>query len=69
MANSNTNNGIFETTSRKLEQFLYIHDIKHISWRKDADNMTVWAYPDTKEVRAVVSEWRQIVARRNAQAS
>lgn len=63
----NHNNGIFETSSRKLEQFLYAHNIKHMSWHKDADNMTVWSYPNTKEVQAVVSEFRQIVARRNAQ--
>ena len=39
-----------ETTSRKLEQFLYMHDIFHTSWKKDAYNMTVWVYPATKEV-------------------
>ena len=32
------------------------------------DNMTVWVYPNTKEVQSVVSEFRQIVARRRAQA-
>ena len=54
----------FETNSRKLEQFLYMHDISHVSWHKDEDNMTVWVYPDTEEVREVVSEYRRIVARR-----
>lgn len=60
-----TNNvNTFETTSRKLEQFLFMHDIFHTSWHKDADNMTVWVYPNTPEVREVVGEFRRIVAKR-----
>lgn len=55
---------IFETNSRKLEQFLYLHDIHHQSFYKDADNMTVWVYPDNEEVREVVGEYRRIVAKR-----
>lgn len=54
----------FETNSRKLEQFLYLHDIPHTSWHKDEDNMTVWVYPNTEEVRRVVGEYREIVQRR-----
>ena len=54
----------FETNSRKLEQFLFMHDISHVSWHKDEDNMTVWVYPNTEEVREVVNEYRRIVARR-----
>lgn len=58
------NQNFFETNSRKLEQFLYLHDIRHTSWHKDADNMTVWVYPDSEEVRHVVQEYREIVQRR-----
>lgn len=58
------NSNYFETDSRKLEQFLFLHDIRHLSWRKNADNMTVWKYENTDEVRRVVNEWREIVARR-----
>ena len=54
----------FETNSRKLEQFLFLHDIHHSSWRKDDDGMTVWAYPKTDEVVRVVDEYRDIVAKR-----
>ena len=57
---------IFETNSRKLEQFLFMHDIRHLSWRKDEDNNTIWAYPDNEEVRRVVAEYRGIVAKRQA---
>ena len=54
----------FETNSRKLEQFLYLHDIFHKSWHKDENNMTVWVYPETDEVRRVVDEYHEIVRRR-----
>lgn len=60
-----TNATTFETNSRKLEQFLYLHDIFHLSWHKDEDNMTVWVYPNNKEVKRVVDEYREIVQRRN----
>lgn len=56
----------FETNSRKLEQFLFMHDIQHKRFYKNEDNMTVWVYPDNAEVREVVSEYRRIVARRQA---
>ena len=54
----------FETSSRKLEQFLFIHDIHHIGLYKNEDNMTVWQYPYTEEVMEVVSEFRAIQRRR-----
>lgn len=58
----------FETTSRGLEQFLFLHDIRHTSWHKNKDGMTVWVYPNNAEVSHVVSEFRAIVARRQARA-
>ena len=57
----------FETKSRKLEQFLFMHNIRHTTWKKDAFNMTVWVYPATEEVMDVVEEYKRIVARRNEQ--
>jgi len=60
MQNTNT----FETNSRKLEQFLFLHDIRHQSFYKNEDNMTVWVYPNNEEVREVVTEYRKIVSRR-----
>lgn len=63
MTNSTSTN-YFETDSRKLEQFLFLHDIRYLSWGKNEDNMTVWRYNNTPEVRRVVNEWREIVKRR-----
>ncbi len=57
-------NTIFETRNRKLEQFLFLHGIPHISFRKDADGMTVWKYENTSEAQRVVEEFREIQARR-----
>lgn len=54
----------FETTCRPLEQFLFMHDIRHVSWHKNIDGLTVWVYPNNTEVQEVVSEYRRIVARR-----
>lgn len=59
----------FETNARKLEQFLFVHDIHHQSYYKDRDNMTVWVYPNTEEVREVVAEYRRICARRREKAA
>ena len=55
---------IYETTSRNLEQFLYMHDIRHVSWRKDNDGMTVWKYELTPETERVINEYRNIIERR-----
>lgn len=55
---------IFETSSRKLEQFLFVHDIFHVGFHKNEDNMTVWEYPKTPEVMGVVEEFRAIQRRR-----
>ena len=59
-----TSTPTFETNARKLEQFLFVHDIHHQSFYKDEDNMTVWVYPDSEELRDVVDEYRRICARR-----
>ena len=56
---------VFETSSRKLEQFLYLHDIRHMGYHKDDDGMTVWEYPYNAEVKHVVTEFREIMARRS----
>lgn len=57
---------IFETSSRKLENFLYAHDIEAARFYKDIDGLTVWVYPDNEEVRECVDEYRRIVAKRQA---
>lgn len=55
-----SSNNKFETASRKLEQFLYAHNIPFQSWHKNEDGMTVWVYPNTDDVRRVVAEYRSI---------
>ena len=56
---------LFETANRKLEQFLFMHDIHHTGFYKNMDGMTVWMYSLDEDGRRVLEEWRQIVARRN----
>lgn len=56
---------IFETSSRKLEQFLFCHEIRHDGFYKNEDNMTVWMYKKTPEVMEVVKEFRAIQERKN----
>lgn len=55
----------FKTTSRKLEQFLYVHDILYMYWHKAPDGMTEWVYSLDAEGMRVLEEYRRIVARRN----
>ena len=52
------------TCNRKLEQFLYLHDIIFVSWRKNDDDMTEWTYKDTEELQRVVAEFKEIEQRR-----
>lgn len=54
----------FETTNRALEQFLFLHDIRHTSWYKNEENLTVWVYEKTEETMRVVDEYREICRRR-----
>lgn len=52
------------TCNMKLEQFLFVHDIKFVSWRKNDDGLTEWTYTDTAELQRVVAEFREIEQRR-----
>lgn len=58
------NGNIFTTTSRKLEQFLYVHGIQHESWHKNEDGMTAWVYTLNPETRRIIDEYREIIRRR-----
>lgn len=55
---------LFTTKNRKLEQFLYVHDIHFLTWSKDIDSMTEWLYEPTNELYRVVNEWRDIQQRK-----
>lgn len=59
-------NELFQTRNRRLEQFLYIHDIRFVSCIKDHEGMTVWLYEPTPELNSVVKEWREIQKRKEA---
>jgi len=51
----------FETTNRKLEQFLHLHKIFYKNhYKSDVDNMTIWVYSDTQELRDAVMEYMKI---------
>lgn len=55
---------VFETTSKKLEEFLFVHDIRFASSYRNIEGLTVWVYPRNETVDHVVQEYRAIVANR-----
>jgi len=55
---------IFETTNRKLEQFLYMHEILHIGSRTNEDTYTVWQYEDTPELHEIIREFKTVQEKR-----
>ena len=48
----------FETTSRKLEPFLFMHGPKFISWHKGEDGMSVSMYSCTLGTMRAAEEYR-----------
>lgn len=55
----------YETSNRKLENFLFVHDIFHVRWYKSPiDGLTVWVYNDTPELRRIIAEYMEIAQRR-----
>lgn len=50
----------FETTDRRLEQFLFVHRIRFSHQRKDDCRRNVWAYPISPHLRRVVREYRRL---------
>ena len=50
----------FETANRKLEQFLFMHDIMFYRFYTNEDGLTTWVYVETEETRRVVEEFRAI---------
>lgn len=57
-------NGSFETTHRKLEQFLFACGIRHERFYQDPYGTTIWVYPDTPQVRRVVDSFVKLNAER-----
>ena len=56
----------FKTANQKLEQFLFVHDIRFISFEKNSDGLTEWTYDISAELERVVAEYREIDSRRQA---
>lgn len=52
---------MFQTTSRRLEEFLHVHLIRWVSQDKDEYGDTQWTYEDTEELRRVVVEFKSIM--------
>lgn len=47
-------NGIFETTNRELENYLYLNGISFKGFYKNNDYMTVWQYDRTEWLEEVL---------------
>ena len=59
------NSNIFETSSRKLENFLFAHDIQHIGFYKnELDGLTVWQYRVDDYFVHVLREYKIVLSRR-----
>ena len=56
---------IYKTTSRKLEEFLFVHDIHWSSTYRNHEGRLVWVYLLTSAAEQVIQEYRQIIANRN----
>lgn len=54
----------FSTYSKELEQFLFMHDIRAVTCEKDQDGVPHWFYERSPYLVSVVSEFRQIIAKR-----
>ena len=61
------NSKIFETSSRKLEIFLFAHDIQHVSFYKnELDGLTVWQYAVDDYFVNVLREYKIVLSRKKA---
>ena len=50
----------YQTSNRRVEQFLFAHFIPFDRQFKDEQGLTVWVYPRTREVMSVVHEYEQL---------
>ena len=56
----------FETTNRKLENFLYVHRISFIKQRKTEDGLNCWEYVVTDEFKRVIEEYKELYCEKGA---
>lgn len=57
---------MYQTTNRKLEQFLFYHDIFFVETYRAEDGMTVWVYDDNDYLQHVICEWKEVIRRRQS---
>lgn len=55
---------VFRVRDKRLEQFLFCHDIFFVSSWRDEDGSMVWEYDDSPMLRSVLTEWKDIVYHR-----
>ena len=55
----------FETDSRGLEQFLFLHGVRFVRSYQDLAHRTVWVYRMDPFALGVVEEWKTVLERRN----
>lgn len=58
------NGEIVCTSNRRLQNYLYILGIKSLSYEKNWDGYTVWAYRVTDELRSAVEDFASMQKRR-----
>ena len=58
------NIGIFQIRDRRLEQFLFYHDIFFVDSHQCEDGSMIWEYEDCPYFREVLLEWKEILVRR-----
>lgn len=56
---NHTDNALFTTMSRKLEQVLYNFGHRFIHQEKDPDGMCIWTFRRTPELEVIVDMFRQ----------
>lgn len=50
----------FTTSNRALEQYLFMHRIRHQSWHRDENGLTVWTYNTTKLLIETINNFLQM---------
>lgn len=54
---------LFETTDRRLEQFLFVHYIPFEAQYKNESGLTVWRYTPSPRLFCKVQEYQRLKAR------
>ena len=58
------NIGVFQIRDRRLEQFLFYHDIFFVDSHQCEDGSMIWEYEDCPYFCEVLLEWKEILVRR-----